>query len=337
MPMIFKKTGREVRWANEVIDLSWAYRASRLVQVAHGAGIFGRLAAGRATAAVIARDRKLDAAMVEKLLPPLAAMGLVRRAGGKAWQLTPKAAATLVSDAPFYQGNTLAHSANVWSFWNDLESAVRGKRGAWRYVEGEGAGVIRSHRDFILAMHNMAMAGRAAWLAERVNVKGRRRLMDIGGGPGSYAMALCERNPGLRATVFDLPETVKVAREVIARLGMSGRVDTVAGDWDKNDFGEASDVVLLSNIMHGPGDKAEMKLAKAHKSLVPGGLLIVQDFLMNATKTGPLIPALFGVMVGAFALPEMTVRIRAAGFSRLRARPMPANVGTTVITAEKSD
>jgi len=337
MPMIFRKTGREVRWANEVIDLSWAYRAGRLVQVAHGAGIFERLAAGRATAAAIARDRKLDAAVVEKMLCPLAAMGLVRRAGGRAWKLAPKAAATLVSDAPFYQGNTLAHSANVWSFWNNLESVVRGKRGAWRYVEGEGAGVIRSHRDFILAMHNMAMAGRAARLAERVSVKGRRRLMDIGGGPGSYAMALCERNPGLRATVFDRPETVKIAREVISRLGMSGRVGTVVGDWDENDFGEGNDVVLLSNIMHGANDKAEMKMAKAHRSLVPGGLLIVQDFLMNAAKTGPLIPALFGVMVGAFALPEMTARIRAAGFSKLRAWPMPANVGTTVITAEKSN
>jgi hypothetical protein len=335
--MIFKKTGREVRWANEVIDLSWAYRAGRLVQVAHGAGIFERLAAGHATAAVIARDRKLDAAMVEKMLSPLAAMGLVRRAGGEAWQLAPKAVATLVSDAPFYQGSTLAHSANVWSFWNNLESAVRGKRGTWRYVEGEGGSPIRSHRDFILAMHNMAMAGRAAWLAERVNVKGRRRLMDIGGGPGSYAMALCERNPGLRATVFDLPETVKIAREVIVRLGMSGRVEQIAGDWDKNDFGQGNDVVLLSNIMHGANDKAEMKLAKAHKSLVPRGLLIVQDFLMNATKTGPLIPALFGVMVGAFSLLEMTERILAAGFSKLRARPMPANVGTTVITAEKSN
>jgi ubiquinone/menaquinone biosynthesis C-methylase UbiE len=337
MPMIFKRTDKEVRWATEVIDLSWAYRAGRLVQVAHGAGIFERLAAGRATAAAIARDRRLSAPMVARLLPALAAMGLVRRAGGEAWQLTPKAAATLVSSAPCYQGSTLAHSANVWSFWNNLESAVRGRRGAWRYVEGEGGSPIRSHRDFILAMHDMAMAGRAAWLAERVNVKGRRKLMDVGGGPGSYAMALCERNPGLRATVFDLPKTVKIAREVIARLGMSGRVTTVAGDWNKDDFGRGNDVVLLSNIMHGANDKAEMKLAKARKSLVPGGLLIVQDFLMNAGKTGPPIPALFNVMVGAFSLPEMTRRIAAAGFKKLRARPMPANVGTTVITAEKSD
>ena len=335
--MIFKKTGREVRWANEVIDLSWVYRASRLVAVAHGTGIFERLAAGRATAAVIARDRRLSAAKVEKVLSPLAAMGLVERAGGQAWKLTPKAAATLVSGAPCYQGNMLAHSANVWSFWNDLESAVRGKRGAWRYVEGEGGSPIRSHRDFILAMHNMAMAGRAAELAERVNVKGRRKLMDIGGGPGSYAMALCERTPGLRATVFDLPQTVKIARETIAHLGMRGRVDTVVGDWEKDDFGEGNDVVILSSIMHGPHDKAEMKLGKAHKSLVPGGLLIVQDFLMNAAKTGPLVPALFNVMVGAFSLPEMTARIRGAGFSKLRVRPMPANVGTTVITAEKSN
>ena len=330
--MIFKKRGRAVRWANEIVELSWTYRMSRLVQVACGTGIFERLGAGAASAAAIARSLELDAGMVEKLLIPLAAMGLVRRSGN-AWQLTPKARATLVAAAPCYQGNTLAHSAQVLSFWNDLEFAVRGRKGAWRFVEAEGGSPIRSHLDFILAMHNMAMAGRAAELADRIDLGGRRTLMDIGGGPGSYAMALCERNPGLTATVFDLPETVKIARQVIARLGMAGRVGTVHGDWDKDDFGSGNDVVLMSNILHGPTSGAEMKLRKARRSLVPGGMLIVQDFLMNADKTGPLIPALFNVMVGAFSLPEMTRRIAAAGFARIRRIAMPATAGTTLITA----
>jgi hypothetical protein len=332
--MIFKKSGREVRWAGEVIELSWVYRASRLVQVASGTGIFERLGSGPATAEAVAKALKLDALMVEKLLIPLAAMGLVRRRGD-AWRLTPKAAATLVAGAPCYQGNTLAHSAQVWGFWNDLESAVRGKGGGWRWVEAEGGPPIRSHRDFILAMHNLAMAGRAAALADAVDVRGRRTLMDVGGGPGSYSMALCERNRGLAAIVFDLPETVKIAREVVARLGMSGRVAAVEGDWDKDELGSGNDAVLMSNILHGPTSGTEMKLAKAHRSLAPGGLLIVQDFLMNPEKTGPLVPALFNVMVGAFSRPELVGRIRAAGFSKLRVRPMAASSGQTVITAVK--
>jgi len=331
--MIFKKRSQEIRWANEVNELSWNYRAARAVHAAHATGIFERLGESRASAATVAADRQLDAAMVEKLLIVLAAMGLARRSGDT-WRLTPKAKATLVSAAPLYQGNIIAHSAQMARFWNDLELIVRGKKGGWALVE-KGEPALRSHRDFILAMHNMAMAGRAAELADRVDVEGRRTLIDIGGGPGTYAMALCERNPALRATVFDLPETIAIAREVIARFGMQDRVKTVVGDWDSDEFGRANDGVLMSSVLHGPPSGAEMKLAKAHRALVPGGLLIIQDFLMNAGKTGPLIPALFNVMVGAFSLPELTDRMAAAGFKKMRRIAMPKQVGTTILTALK--
>ena len=331
--MIFRKRGKAIQWANEVMDLSWAYRQARLVQAASGTGLFERLGAGPATAKRVAADRRLDADRVERVLTALTPMGFIARRG-ETFRLTPRAAATLLPDAPCYQGHTLAHSAQVSSFWNDLESILCGKKGGWRR-SGEGGSPIRSYRDFILAMHNMAMAGRGAEFADRLNLRGRRTLMDVGGGPGSYAMALCERTPGLRATVFDLPQTVKIAREVIGRLGMAHRVGTVVGDWDKNEFGRDNDAVLMSNILHGRNDAVEMKLAKAHRSLAPGGLLIVQDFLMNAARTGPLIPALFNVMVGAFALPELTKRVADAGFRKIRTQPMPAHVGTTIITAEK--
>jgi SAM-dependent methyltransferase len=329
--MIFRKRSQEIRWANEVNELSWNYRIARTLQAAHATGIFERLGKSAATAATVAAARRLDAAMVENVLIVLAAMGLARRAGER-WKLTPKSRATLVSALPLYQGNIVAHGAQVGNFWNDLEQILRGKEEGW-VLAAKGRPAIRSHRDFILAMHNMAMAGRAAELADRVNVKGRRTLMDIGGGPGSYAMALCERNPRLAATVFDLPETIRIAREVIARFGMQDRVKTVVGDWNKNEFGRDKDVVLMSNVLHGSQSSAEMKLAKVHRALVPGGLLVIQEFLMNAEKTGPLIPALFNVMVGAFSIAEMVERIAAAGFGKICKLPMPKHVGTTILTA----
>jgi len=331
--MIFRKRGKQIRWAEEVIDLTWQGRAARLVQAAHGVGLFARLGKGPATAADAARDLGLDAAMVGRVLIALAALDLAAREGD-AWRLTPKAEATLLPEAPCYQGHTLAHSGQVWPFWSDLESALAGRQGGWVFSEA-GSPRLRSHRDFILAMHNMAMAGRAAELADRVHLEGRRTLMDVGGGPGTYAMALCERNPGLRATVLDLPETIAIAREVIARLGMAGRVAVLEGDWDTSDFGSGNDVVLMSNILHGPTSGAEMKLEKARRSLVDGGVLVVQDFLMNEDETGPLIPALFNVMVGAFSVTALTGRVAAAGFREIGIDPMPEKVGTTIVTAVK--
>jgi len=331
--MIFQTDGQEVRWAKELLADGWRGRAQRTLEAAHGVGIFERLGGGAATAEVLASDLGLDSDAVEKVLIVLVAMGLVDRAGD-VFRLTPKAEATLLPAAPYYQGNMLAHHANIGSFWSDLESVLRGETGGWVF-DPQGRPALRSQRDFILGMHNIAMAGRAAELAERVSLTGRRTLADVGGGPGSYAMALCERYPDLTATVMDLPETIEIARQTIEHLGMSDRVRTAICDWNEDEFGTGNDVVLLSSVLHGPTSGAEMKLKKTHKSMKPGGVLIVQDFVMNAEKTGPLIPALFNVMVGAFSLPELAGRIEDAGFEGVRVQPMPDDAGTTVLTATR--
>ncbi len=331
--MIFEIDSPEIRWAAEATGHAWHARAGRTLEAACAVGLPEALAAGPATAEALARQRDLDAAMVEKVLIVLAAMGQTAR-DGRGWRLTPKARATLLPDAPLYQGHILAHHAQVGAFWADLESVLRGGQGGWVWSP-DGHDRMRSYRDFVLGMHNLAMAGRAAALCRRVDLSGRRTLVDVGGGPASYAVALCERYPDLSATVLDLPEAVEIARDLIGRFGMAGRVRAEVGDWNDVAFGAGVDAVLLSNVLHGPASRAGMKLAKAHRALVAGGLLIVQDFLMNAEKTGPLIPAVFNLMVGAFSLPEMVEHAQAAGFAEPAVQPMPEPFGGTVLTAEK--
>ncbi len=344
--MPFEKQGREIEWARELIARTWEARAARAVQAASGVGLFERLDRGEATSETAAADLSLDPAMTERLLIACAAMDLVTRGGG-GWRLTTRAEATLVPGAPFYQGDALAHSAQVEPAWHDLAAHVRGRAGWSRFVEGADP-PERSHRHFILAMHNMATAGRAADLADHVRqacggLSGH--LMDVGGGPGTYAMALCDRNPGLRATVLDLAETVEIARGVIQAMGMADRVRTVAGDWNEDEFlppeapdaGAAlNDAVLMSNVLHGPSSGAEMKLTKARRSLRRGGVLVIQDFLLNDERTGPLKPALFNLMVGAFSRAELARHVAAAGFEGLEHLPMPEDLGTSLMVAHKS-
>ena len=332
--MIFQNDSPEIRWANDLTEHTWRSRAGRAVEAAAATTIPEALADGTATAESVARDRRLDARMVEKVLIVLAALGLAAR-DGRRWRLTPKAAATLLPGAPLYQGNILAHHAQVGAFWADLESAIRGGQGGWVFSP-DGHDRMRSYRDFVLGMHNLAMAGRAAAFCDRVDLSGRRTLVDVGGGPASYAMALAERYPALSATVLDLPEAVEIARGLIERFGMADRVRAEVGDWNEVAFGTGVDVVLMSNVLHGPGRGAEERLAKAHRDLAPGGLLLVQDFLLNPERTGPLVPAVFNLMVGAFSLPEMRDHITGAGFGEPAVRPMPARFGSTVVAAEKA-
>ena len=334
--MRFERTSREIRWARDLIAQSWLGRAAHLLQAAAGVGIFSHLGRRAAGAADLAADLGLEAALTGKVLIACAAMDLLVREG-EAWRLAPKAEATLVAGSPLYQGHTLAHAAQVWPVWVDLEAHLQGREG-WSVFTPGAEAPGRSHRDFILAMHNMAMAGRAAELAARADLPpaaASGHLADVGGGPGTYAMALCDRYPDLRATVLDLPETVAIAREVIDRLGMADRVGARPCDWNADAFGTGHAAVLLSNVLHGPSSRAEMKLAKAHRALEPGGALIIQDFLLNDEKTGPLHPAIFNVMVGAFSRKELAERVEAAGFADLRFAPMPEDVGTTLLLAAK--
>ena len=330
---VIEERGREEAWARELVELSMNYQAVRVLQVAHRAGVLESLGRGSKTAGDVAADRSLDAAMVEKLLIASAAMGFAARDDG-GWALLEKGRATLLPDAPLYQGNTLGHMVDTTVSWYDLEAAVRGRKGG-SVFSPEGPERSWSHRDFILAMHNMAMAGRAAELAARVDLSGKRRLMDIGGGPGTYTMALCERYPDLEGVVFDLPETLKIAQETIDQFGMTGRIRTQEGNWDEDEFGSANDAVLMSNVMHGPGSGAEMKLGKAYRSMPSGGVLMVQDFILNSEKTGPLRPALFNIMLGAFSVDELAGRVEAAGFSKVEYHEMPGAQGTSLVTAVK--
>ena len=184
-------------------------------------------------------------------------------------------------------------------------------------------------------MHNITLAGRGKLFLDHINLSGRKLLFDVGGGPGTYSILACRKYPDLRAVVFDLPETLALTREVLAREGMADRITVREGSWETHDFGSANDVVLMSNILHGPSSMAPMMLQKAFASLVAGGMLVVQEFLMNDNKTGPLVPALFNVMVGAFSQSELFEHIRSAGFAKAQMVASSENLGSSWITAEK--
>jgi len=291
-------------------DLHWSYRAGRVLHVASALDVFTKLAGRTATADEIAAWCQTDPGMTEKLLIACCALGLVEKESGR-YRNSLLAETYLVQGRPLYQGNIIAHSAEVWRFWDKLDAVVRtGRRDAPLQETDAGDG----HRHFILGMHNLSICGPAQMVARNVDLSESKRLLDVGGGPGTYSIAFCQRYPGLEAVIFDLPQTLEVAREVVMHFGLSDRIHLQPGDWDENDFGEGYDAILFSNVLHGAGSQAPMKLEKAYRAMNQGGHLIVQDFLLNNEKTGPLLPALFNVMVGAYSLGEMEEVIASSGF-----------------------
>lgn len=309
-----------------ISESTWAYRASRILQTACELELFTQLSDKSLTAGELAGLSSAKPDLLEKVLIACAAMGLLFKSGDR-YRNSPMAVTYLIKGHALYQGDIINHSAGVWNFWNELPNTIR---------TAPAAKPADPHRNFILGMHNLTMSGRGQLFLDHIDLSGRKLLFDVGGGPGTYSILACRKYPDLRAIVFDLPETIVIAREILAHEGMTDRIAVREGNWETHDFGRDNDVVLMSNILHGPASQAAMKLGKAFDSMVAGGLLVVQEFLLNDDKSGPLLPALFNVMVGAYSQAELLENIRAAGFVKGRKIISNDTLGSSWIVAEKS-
>ena len=114
--------------------------------------------------------------------------------------------------------------------------------------------------------------------AALVEVEDPRLLVDVAGGHGGFAMAMCRRHPALQATVIDLPPSAAVGRAIVEREGFAGRVGYREGDVFDLGLGEDLDVVSVFNLVHHLPEERDRDLCRlARAALRPGGALVIGD------------------------------------------------------------
>ncbi|ACU37933.1 O-methyltransferase family 2 [Actinosynnema mirum DSM 43827] len=143
-------------------------------------------------------------------------------------------------------------------------------------------------------------AGPAAAIAASGHLVGRRALLDVGGGTGSWSAAAVRAHGGLRATVVEWPPVAELARRRVADAGLGGRIDVVAGDVRVDPMPQGHDCCLLANVVHvfSPEDN-ELVLANARRAVVAGARLLLVDYWTGPTGAEPAVAAL---MAGEFAV-----------------------------------
>ena len=169
-------------------------------------------------------------------------------------------------------------------------------------------------------------------MIELVDLTGRVKMLDVGGGPGTYSALFARRYPTLHSTVLDLPGVVAIAREIIAELGMIDRVDVLPGDFNTTAFPEGNDVVLISAVFHGESEQACRTLIdRAFACLQSGGLLVVGDVFTDAGGSGPPFATLFGLNMlltapagGVHADADVARWMEDAGFGATEIQAFPA-------------
>jgi len=324
-----------------IFQLATGYWASQTFLTANRMGLFATLAAGPMTAEATAAALGAVARPTRLLLNACVSLGLVQRDGDR-YANAPNSAAFLVPGSPGFLGDSLLYADDLYTTWGKLETALREGAPPESPATILGDDPAKT-RHFVRGMHHRALGvGRA--LVEILDLAGRRRLLDVGGGPGTYSSLLAQRYPELRCTVLDLPPVVAIAREIIAELGAAGQVQTLAGDYHDTPFPRDNDVVLVSGVLHREGEQGCREVIRhAHDALQPGGMLAVSDVMTNEGGDSPPFATLFGLNMlltaadgGVHSHTDFRHWMESEGFAAVTVQPFPPPMPHWVLTGTRT-
>lgn len=313
--------------AREIARIAYGFKASKALFTAIDLGVFARLSDGPQTLSALAADMNLAANRLETLLTALTSLGLLSK-NTDGYANAPGCNEYLVPGKPNYFGDyfRLQTDRFIYPAFDDLTSLIRGDGGSDVWGEYEELMSDAARAETFSRGQHAGSLGPAAALAKHADLSSRERLLDVGGGSGAFTIALCLRNPGLCSTILDFPNALRVARSFVDEVGLGERVayheaDATAGEWPPG-----HDVVLMSFLLSAVSAAVtDDLLGRAYESLPVGGMLVVHDFMVNDSRTGPpdaalwFLTCMFNAPDGIVLTPQrIEQRIKAAGFADVR-------------------
>lgn len=227
----------------------------------------------------------------------------------------------------------------------DMVHVLRtGKTANWAAGRSGQEWARAMEQDSFAAEFTAGMNSRGAYLAEglaaAVDLSGSRRVLDIGGATGIYAMTLLGKYPGLTGAVFEKPPVDRIARLAIEKSGMNGKINVCAGDMFSEELPGGYDVHLVSHVLHD-WDVPQVRhiLENSCRNLAPGGMIVIHDTHLNEDKTGPVSVAEYSVLLmfssegRCYSSGELRTMLEETGFRDIRYQPTILN--RSVITARK--
>ncbi len=317
------KRTEKPRWtAESLLELGRSYQAAAVFAAAADLELFDAVAGRPKTAPELARARRADARGLAVLLDALVAIGLLRKREVR-YGLAPGVETWLTSDSPKSILPMAQHQANCMRNWVQLARVAQSGSPAERLpsVRGEDG----DHEAFIGAMHSIS-APAADGIIAALRPFRFTHLLDVGGASGTWTMAFLRKRSSARATLFDLPEVIPMARCRLKADGSLNRVTLAAGDYNKDALPTGADLAWVSAIVHQNSRAQNRALfGRVFRALEPGGSIAIRDILMEADRTQPVAGALFAVNMlvateggGTFTFDELREDLESEGFGKVR-------------------
>ncbi|MBI4535153.1 MAG: methyltransferase domain-containing protein [Ignavibacteriae bacterium] len=304
--MIFKLTLLERllhqmhRLPTPVMDAFGSVIFGRALTIGVRRGVFEAVAVRPLTIEEIATKTDLSVVGVRLLVEAFEVAGYLRRVGDE-YGVTSEGAKWLVQGSPFYLGNLIRYFETLYTRWAYLEHSVERGSPPQSYLEMFG------EEDWGVYVYGMRDLARLLLPEVRTKISLSRdikRLLDIGGSHGLYAIDLCRRYSNLHAVIMDFDQALRHTRSMLKEEAIEDRVSLLAGDCRSVTLPEGQDCVLLFNVVHGFNEEENSKLVeRVLKVLVPGGKLYILDQITEERQRSGLA-RLLPLMVGLNLLNE---------------------------------
>ncbi|MEN3338682.1 MAG: hypothetical protein V7647_2358 [Acidobacteriota bacterium] len=320
------------------------YATDMLIAALAGLDFFSWLQKKPATVVEIASEYGFHARPVDVMTTLFVAMELLRR-NGDVLELTERAREHLVASSPWFLGPYFPKLADRPIARDLIEILRSGQPANFASRKNEADWHRAMETESFAEEFTAAMDCRGVWLgpalAKRLDLRGRRRLLDIAGGSGVYACALVAHVAGLEAAVLEKPPVDRISARAIAKRGFSSKVRVVAGDMLNDPLPRGYDVHLFSNVLHDWDEPVVRELLRASaEAIAPGGVVIVHDAFLKAAKDGPLAIAAYSVLLmhvtqgRCYSVAEMASWLRDAGFDA--PSEVPSGAGRSALVARRS-
>ena len=323
-------------WTGEgILERMRGYQFACMVGAAAELDLYQALSEEPRTAEALAERIQADGRGTRILADGLVALELLVKEDDR-YRLADGVAPLLVGTVP---GSVLAmvrHQMNGLRRWGRLAEVVRLGRPPERQASVRGD--ESDEWAFIEAMHVVSQPVAAA-VVSGLGSGPFARILDVGAGPATWTIAFLEAHPTARATVYDLPHVIPMARRHVEESGLLDRVTFVSGDFEADtELPGGMDVVWISAIAHmNSREQNRALLGKAHAALVEGGEVMIRGIVMEPSHTIPAAGAIFAVNMlsgtpggDTYTLEETTADLAASGFGPPTVIPGPRDMDTVL-------
>ncbi len=248
----------------------------------------------------------------------------------------------LVKGKSAYVGDHALHHTNTWASWGRLDEVIKEGKTLLPYETGF-VDADTYWNDYMIGQHNRATSGQAHYLVQSLDLKEKRKLIDLGGGAASYSIALCAANPQLKAVVVDQKEPLAVAKPLVEESNLQDRITLLEGDFFDTNLGTGYDVCLISGVvLIKPEEDSRRLFQFALDILEPGGLVVIQDYMRIEdhperrrldTLEDLYVLVAFDPGAGDREGAEVASWLEDAGFRNSKTVPLPTQLG--LVIAEK--